>query len=305
VATPRLFNKAAKAGVFEHKVFGMPVDKETIFSNYKGIQKPRIAKRQRKLVTKLSFLRPFLESGECILLVTTGHAPSTVLDKYGVGWIFKYLKRSLIIFTDRRIFHVPTDPKYQYRGIIAQVPYASCESLQIKGRSLLVEYKGGNTSEKFISLSGRERKKIRELIKMIAFADAQSQIPRRTHLCPKCAGRLFSLTPKCRQCGLEFKKSVVAKWFAILLPGGGYFYLRQPLLGAAFAILEVSAIALIAGYANNLVNGVPDLMSNLLWLGLGILMLGVLKPIAVVHAQILAGEFVPAESDVTFQAAAS
>ena len=304
MATPRLFKKAAKAGVFEHKVFGMPVDKEIMFSNFRGIQKPRIAKRQRKLVTSISFIKSFLEPGETILLVTTGHSPRTAYEKYGIGWLFKYLKRSLLVFTDRRIFHVPTTPMYRYRDTLAHILYASCDSIQVKGRNMLVAYKGGKETEKFISISLRERKKIRELMKLIAFADAESKIPRRAHLCPQCAGRMYTLTSECRRCGLEFKKSNVAKWMAILLPGGGHFYLRQPFLGAAFAILEVCAIALIAVYAHNLINGVPDMMFNLLWLGLGILMLGILKPVEVIHSQILASEYVPAASGVTFRAAA-
>jgi len=43
------------------QIFGLPVDREILFSNYKGIYKKRVEKRQRKLIVKISFLKPFLK----------------------------------------------------------------------------------------------------------------------------------------------------------------------------------------------------------------------------------------------------
>lgn len=86
----------------QQKVFGLPVDLAVIFSNYKNAYKKRIEKRQRW------FRSLFLEIDEKILQVTTGYSPTTIFEKMGVGWGFVYLKRSLLVFTDRRIFHVPT-----------------------------------------------------------------------------------------------------------------------------------------------------------------------------------------------------
>ena len=37
-------------------IFGVPVDRETIFSNHKGMYKSRIEKRQRKLIVKTTHL---------------------------------------------------------------------------------------------------------------------------------------------------------------------------------------------------------------------------------------------------------
>ena len=146
--TPRLLDKAPVAGAFQHKVFGMSVDKDIMFSNHRGRQRSGIAKRQRKLVTKVSFLRSFLEPDEIILLVTTGHSPPTVLEKFGIGWLFLYLKRSILVFTDRRVFHVPTTPIYTYRQSIAQIPYAACKSIKMKGGNMVVQYKGGGGGRK-------------------------------------------------------------------------------------------------------------------------------------------------------------
>jgi hypothetical protein len=302
VTTPQTIGKVNVGGIMQSKVFGLPVHKEIMFSNHKDKYKSRIEKRQRKLISRLSFLRPFLEPDENILLVTTGHSPPTVLEKFGIGWLFLYLKRSLFVFTDRRIFHVPTTPIYRYRGSITQIPYTACESIQMKGASLLVQYKGGGEPEKFLSLSGREKKKVRELLNIISFEGPQASVAGRVHLCPQCASALYSSISQCGSCGLRFKTPGVAAFLAIVLPGGGYFYLRQPFLGAAFALLEIAAAALIAiswyGIANT---GV----SNLLWGGGGILMLGLLKAFAVVHVRIILKEYIPRKTDITFQKVAA
>ena len=41
-------------GIMGHQIFGLPVDRKTLFSNHKNVYKRRIEKRQRKLIIKLS-----------------------------------------------------------------------------------------------------------------------------------------------------------------------------------------------------------------------------------------------------------
>jgi len=50
---------APAIGVKHRKVFGLPVDHGIMFSNYKQRYKPRVEKRQRKLIIKIPFLRPW------------------------------------------------------------------------------------------------------------------------------------------------------------------------------------------------------------------------------------------------------
>lgn len=297
MTTPRERGPAPVVGHTHQRVFGLPVDREIIFSNHKQIHKDRIEKRQRQLIIKIPFLRPFLEFSEKILLVTTGHSPPTVLEKLGIGWLFVYLKRSLMVFTDRRIFHIPTTPAYKYRNSITQIPYECCESIQMKGRALVVKYKAEEGTEKFISLSGREKKKIRELLKVVSFEGDGAGVTRRVHLCPQCAAMLTEWVSKCRQCGLKFKSGTVAALLAILLPGGGYFYLRQPFLGMVTALFEVCAFFLIGVSVNDLLNGA---LSNLFWLTGGTVLLCLLKAFAVVHARVIVGEFITRKKAITF-----
>lgn len=300
MANPGKSGTAPVIGVKHHKVLGLPVEHDIIFSNHNHKYKPRIEKRQRKLIIKIPFIRPFLKADEKILLVTTGHSPPTVLEKWGIGWLFIHLKRSLLIFTNYRIFHVPTTSIYKYRNSIAQISYACCESIQMKGRSMVVTYISDGDTEKFVSLAGKEKKKIREMLKFISFTGQGTGVNRRIHLCPQCTAPLLTWVPSCRKCGLNFKTGTVSVLLAMLLPGGGYFYLRQPFLGMITALLEICAMALIGISVKDMLNGTP---SSLLWLGGGALLLILLKAFAAVHAQVIVGEFIPRQKTITFQAA--
>ena len=283
-------------GVMQQKVFGLPVDLAVIFSNYKNAYKKRIEKRQRWFIVRLSFLKPFLELDEKIMQVTTGHSPTTIFEKMGLGWFFVYLKRSLLVFTDRRIFHVPTTPAYRYRNSVAQIPYRLCRSISMKGRNLILVYKASGVTEKFFSLAGREKKKIRAILKAVPVSNDGAAAGGRTHLCPRCAAPLSVSGYACRRCHLKFKTGRLATLMAVLLPGGGYFYIRQPFLGVMSAILEISLLAAIGTAHSNLVHGdKPFLLA-------GAATLFILEKIAVViHAGVFIKEFVPRPKKFDFQ----
>ena len=93
--------------IMGQQIFGLPVDRETLFSNHKKIYKNRVEKRQRKLIVKIPFLKPFLKKGEKVLLITTGYSPLMSVAQYLTAFVFIYLKRSLFVFTNYRIIHVP------------------------------------------------------------------------------------------------------------------------------------------------------------------------------------------------------
>ncbi len=285
-------------GVMQQKIFGLPVDRDIIFSNHKEIYKKRVEKRQRGLIIRLPFLKPFLAGDEKILLVTTGHSPPTIFEKMGLGWLFVYLKRSLLVFTDRRIFHIPTTPIYRYRNSIAQILYDSCQSIILKGRSLVITYPSQSVTDKFFSISGKEKKKIREILTKLPIGGGGKPAVGRIHLCPQCAAPLFVSRPICQRCQLTFKSGTMATLLAILLPGGGYLYIRQPFLGIVAAILEGLLLIGIGSSLNDMANGVAS--STTLFAGTSILYI-IVKLAAVVHTRVFIREFVPRPKVVTFQ----
>ena len=120
---------------------GLPIDAGTMFSDKAGVHKARIEKKQRKLAEKVTFLKEFLEDGEQVLTVTTAVSPTSFLEQWTTGFIFVYLKRCLLVFTDRRIFHVPTTMSYDYRESVAQFRYGDVQSIAQKGSRLKIAYK--------------------------------------------------------------------------------------------------------------------------------------------------------------------
>ncbi|CAB1059994.1 hypothetical protein D1BOALGB6SA_4759 [Olavius sp. associated proteobacterium Delta 1] len=284
-------------GFLSPKIFGLPVDREVLFSNHKDIYKKRVEKRQRKLIVKISFLKPFLKQGEHVLVITTGYSPLHSLAQYLTGFVFVYLNRSIFVFTNYRIFHIPATANYNYNNSIAQVAYAGCQSVELKGGSLIVRYEraGNKRIEKFSAIAGTERRKIRSLLKKkIPLSGTKGQLSARIHLCPRCTHRLAEGKNKCGKCQLQFKSKLVAALSAILIPGGGYFYIRQYLLGVLDALLEIGLAVLMAYLFIGIHDQMPlesvhlALIPIFLYLKIG----------AVIHSSHFTKEFIPKDKTV-------
>ncbi len=237
------------AGFLEPRIFGLPVNRDILFANHNDIYKKRIEKRQRKLIIKVSFLKSFLKRGEQILLITTGYSPLNSAAQYLTGFLFVYLKRSLIVFTNYRILHIPTTADYNYNYSLTQVAYSGCHSIDLNGGTLVVQYgrAGQKRKEKFSAIAVSERRKIKALLKRrIPLSGTEGQLAARIHLCPRCTRMLPQTGKKCNTCQLQFKSKLVATIMAILIPGGGYLYIRQYLLGFLNALSETVLLALIS-----------------------------------------------------------
>jgi hypothetical protein len=289
-------------GLMGPQIFGLPVDRDTLFFNHKKIYKKRIEKRQRKLIVKLSFLKPFLKTGEKILLVSTGYSPISSLAQYVTGFLFVYLKRSLFVFTNHRIFHVPTTPNYKFKQSLSQIYYAGCQSLELKGGTLIVQYTKSGKIEKFKAIALSERKKIRALLKQRPFSGTKSQVGERLHLCPRCTRLLTVAKYVCESCGLKFKNKIVAYVLAILFPGGGYFYTRHYLLGLLNAIVEIFLLLYIFVTVGDALIKVQGSMVYLLVL---VAIFLAVKIISVIHSTHFIEEFIPRKKEIQTNPAAA
>lgn len=281
-------------GPQENSIFGLPVSPRIIFSNHKKVYKKGIEKRQTKLMKKITFLKPFLKGDEKILLVTTGCSPVSLLEQLLTGVIVYHIKRSVFVFTDKRIFHIPTTMNYSYRNSIAQILYADCESIEIKGSKLVVKYKRGK-KETFLYIARKERKKIKELLKLITLVGEQSKSLERTHLCPRCTNELDKDTYVCQNCHLVFKDRAEAKKISIVYPGGGYFYTRHPFLGAGDAFIEFFLIVLVILSLVDAINGVKGGLEAFIFFAV---ILVIEKTISVYHSNHYIKEYIPKEKEI-------
>ena len=282
-------------GMMGPQIFGLPVDRDTLFSNHQEVYKKRVEKRQRKLIVKLSFLKPFLKRDEKIILTTTGYSPINSLPQYATGFFLVYLKRCLFVFTNYRIFHVPTTPIYKFKQSISQILYVDCESLSLKGGTLSVQYAKSGITEKFKAIALSERRKIKALMKRMPLSGTRSHLGRRSHLCPRCTTLLESGNYTCQGCRLKFKNKITVFILAILFPGGGYFYTRHYLIGLVTAIVEI----FLMGYFYLIVQDVITKAENrAIYLGgLGAVFLAV-KIISVIHSSHFVEEFIPTKEQV-------
>jgi len=276
-------------------IMGLAVDSDFLFSDHKNIYNKRIEKRQRKLIKQISFIKPFLKEGEKILLVTTGCSPMSFLEQFLTGLIVFYLKRSLFVFTNRRIFHIPTKSNYTYRNSIAKILYADCQTIEIKGRALVIKYKN-EKKEKFYYIAGKEKKKIMALLKTISLEGVPSKSPGRTHLCPRCAEELIEDKYICPSCRLEFKNSAVGKRISILYPGGGYFYTGHWWLGIGDAITEAILLVLVVIALIDTLQGGKDGISSLVLFSI---VLAFEKGLTVYHLNHFIKEYIPIEKKIT------
>ncbi|MGD8667872.1 MAG: hypothetical protein PVI38_04930 [Desulfobacterales bacterium] len=282
-------------GMMGPQIFGLPVDRDTLFSNHQAIYKKRVEKRQRKLIIKLPFLKPFLKKGEKILLTTTGYSPINSLPQYVTGFFFVYLKRSLYVFTNYRIFHVPTTTTYKFKQSISQILYVDCQSIALKGGTLSVQYAKNGITENFKAIALSERKKIKALMKQMPLSGTQSQLARRSHLCPRCTALLESGKYTCSACQLKFKNKIVAFILGILFPGGGYFYTRHYFIGLINAVVEIFLVGYFYLIWQNVISKPENRMIYLV--GLGAIFV-IIKIISVIHSSHFIEEFIPTKKQI-------
>lgn len=279
---------------------GIPVDSDILFSNHKGVYKKRTEKRQTGLLENIQFIEPFLWEGERILQVTIGCSPMSLLEQIVTGWIVFSLKRSFLIFTNKRIFHVPIKSKgfllrkYVYRNSIAQILYADCESITQRGRTLVVRYKSGK-KERFFHIAGKEKKKIKVLLKTMTLEGRQSQTMERTFLCPRCTSELIKNEYICPYCELVFKSKSEARKISIIYPGGGYFYTRHPFLGISDAFVELILMSCLISAVIDVINNVDGASSYLVTVAI---FLTFEKLITIYHSNHFINEYIPVEKEI-------
>ncbi len=273
-------------------IFGMPADRDTIFSDHRGIPKARIEKRQRKLIAKSALIKFFLHAGERLRCLTTAVTPADTLEKLLTGPAFLFFRRSLLIFTDQRILHIPTRFNRSPHSAVSQIAFSGLAGVDLKGRTLRVRYKNGR-QEAFTYLGRAERKKIRNMLDEMRLTKDDTHSAGRVHLCPSCANPLKPADRRCSACNLRFKTAAQALWWALVIPGGGYFFSRHLLAGAIVGLAEV-VLAVITALAWRPFTADVQAMTAVL-LPAGGLML--VKSIAAVHAGRLVDEKMPAKQD--------
>ncbi len=275
-------------------IFGVPVERDTIFTDHKGNYKIRVEKRQRKLIIKTTFIKFFLHQNERILCLTTGYSPISVLEQVLTGPAFLYFKRAIFVFTEKRILQILTRPDNASHSAIAQIMYSDCSQINLKGRSLIIEYKNGR-EEHFHYMGRKEKRKLKKLLESIALAPKEAgRLNQRVYLCPSCTNVLDTGKPVCPTCRMAFKSGLKAKLRSLLIPGGGYLYSRHTLPGIAIGLLETVLLSYLFFNLAALNARIPVNFGMMTLFGAIYI---IEKFITAFHSQQLTQAFIPEEKD--------
>lgn len=273
------------------RIFGKPVARDILFSNHRGIYKKRIEKRQRRLLIKMPFINSFLEEGELITLITRGYAPMTRLERTLLRYLTVFQRRALFVFTDRRMFYIPTTFTYGYRHSLAEIRYASCKSIQVIGRSLVFMFHNGGF-EQFPYISRKECRKLQASVGNFALGVRRPiGLQNMTYLCARCGTAILNNRGACPKCRLRFWTAAQAGKRALLIPGGGYFYMDNTLYGVANAILELLLTVLLILSVIDMYHGFKGSVTAAILLSLA---LAGIKTVSYFHSQDLVQGCFPA-----------
>jgi hypothetical protein len=271
----------------------LPIRGESAFANARGKFQEKIKKQQLKcLKDHVDELQHILEEGEEILLAARGASPFTAVEQLTTGaWIY-HIKRCIIVLTDRRVIHFPSNYRFKPRDSVAQIRFQDIESFKGK-RRVTFRYKNG---QKEVFSQIKNGKRLVQLLKeLVTTSSTSSQHGGRQHLCPRCVAPLVKDQFSCPRCRLEFKEPGAAKLYSIFIPGGGYFYTRHPWIGFGDAITELILIfatfVFILRYFMSPVKDMADLYVGFFFGAL----LTVEKLITVYHARHFIKEYIPVE----------
>ncbi len=282
------------------ETFGLPVNQSIAFSNHKGELKERLKKKQLKMLEPFApLLKQFLEPGEEVLLALRGCSPMSFLEQFTSGWMIYYIKRCVLVVTDRRILHFPVKGNYSPRQSIAQIRFGDVDTIKLStflGRKFTVKYKNGK-KETFLQV--KDTTKLKAVLNEIPMSAQQpTTCGIRHHLCPKCTAQLTMGEYLCPSCKLEFKNEQKARNLSILLPGGGYFYTGHPVIGIGDAIVETVLILMVFAALVNLISGAESsaaAVTGAVFFG-AILFLE--KLYTVFHAKHYVKEYIPVDKEI-------
>lgn len=274
----------------------LPINREICFSNHKEEFKEKIMENQTKILTKfVPFLKPLLEPGEEIWLGVEATSPMSFLEQWTTGWVIYYLKRCVLIFTNKRILHFPTKHDFKPKHSVSQIRYGDIEEFKLSGflgRVLKMEYKSGR-KEKFYYIKSREFKKLRTL-EHLFIKNQPSNVGERHFMCPRCVTPLVKDIFSCPNCRLEFKNMKDAIRLSLLFPGGGYFYTGHPVVGIMDAITEGILLILLLFNVVGALGGI-ELWGSVLFVAV---LLFFEKLITIYHAKHYISEYIPIDKNI-------
>lgn len=278
---------------------GLRINQNVCFTTHKNVPHRGTTKRQLKVLRDVApLLKQVLKPDEEIWLAVRAASPMSWFEQLTTGWIIYYLKRCIVVFTNKRILHLPTTMNFKPKSSVAQVLYGDLTAASATGfigRVLKLTYKTGK-KETFSYVESPEYKKLKTLLPTLPKEGQPSEVSERHHLCPRCQARLLNGKFACPSCQLQFKDGQRAVRLSVLYPGGGYFYTGHPILGLGDALAEGLLLILFVGA---LIDALAGEKGSEAWVLVAILgaALFVEKAQTIYHAKHYVNEYIPVDKN--------
>lgn len=235
-------------------LLGLRVREDVLFTKPNGEEHSGTQKRVQKILDKLApTLQRIVTGDETVLYVANARAPISLFEQWGLGWYVYQITATVLVFTNRRVIHLLVDTKGKWRGHWKTVAYGDLTSVETKGflgAILWLKYRNGK-KEKYWGLRRADAKKIKAIADAALPASTAESTAAQgmVSLCPECMATLTERVYHCNGCGLIFKDESTMKKRSWIIPGGGYFYCKQTLLGVLDFMAEAWLTLLVLLFA--------------------------------------------------------
>jgi hypothetical protein len=289
---------------------GLKVREDTLYTNREGEEKSGIRKRAEKALQRLQEpLRRVLGTDEAVLYVAYAQAPVSTLEQLTLGWYLYYVSRCLLVLTNRRLLQVHVKRQGGWDGRLRSLAWGDVAEAKVQGLlnlPLRLKYHDGR-KETYWGLRRADGKKIQSLLESLLPASASESTAAQgaTSLCPRCLSPLTARVYQCAKCAMKFKDERSMLWRFLLIPGGGYFYVRHWFLGVMDFLAEIFFLLVALFWvliALGVVQEAPrpgespaSAAEALIVVVFIVVALGIKKGVTIYHCQRRIREFIPAE----------
>jgi len=240
----------------------LPIDGQKAFTTTAGKFREKLKKQQLNILRRfVPILKHVLDADEDILLAARSISPVNILEELTTGGFIFFIRRCVLVVTDKRILHFTANPGFGPRESVSQICFNDIESFRA-GRKIRIKYKNGSKETFHRVLNGKKLGKV--LSGLASGSSASTQYRGRHSVCPKCTSALVMENYTCPQCRLQFKDPRSARLLSMTLPGAGYFYTRHPFLGMADALVQLPLIFFLLLYLLGDFLGAPRYQGGLL-----------------------------------------
>lgn len=225
--------------------WGFPLREDIAFTDARGIERRRLARRTKCALDKLQVpLRKILEPDEVVLYLARGQIMPGKPERFLLSLQSHYLSQSVLILTNRRLIDLSLKRNGQWNRNVRSARWGDIAKAEVTGilyGKLHLEYRAGTKQTYWRIPKGAARKmKVLTDVLLPKAVGENSAALAMASFCPECLAALTPRVYECPTCRSKFKNEKSALVYALLLPACGYFYVNLNLWGLLHAFIDLA-----------------------------------------------------------------